>query len=242
MRCRLAVVCFLIIGNILYAQKIRYNTQACSLSVEDKSKIQAVAEFEAAYFTEVFGAKKRPTVYVNVYGERRLYNRKNPPNGSQGFYRSGSKAVYVLYSSAYLYTCYHELSHATFDAFARNKPTWLDEGIATYFESSRVDSTGRVEIFIPKSRKADMQKMAQSGNLNMSTLLNKSYKRFHLWRENRNYTMSWGIVNYFMAKHREMFGTILYRIGTSTDSVKAINDEYPGGVAQLEKDIVGFYK
>lgn len=236
------ILWLLILCNALCAQKIRYNTQACTLSVLDKSKIQSVVEFEAAYYTEVFGAKKLPVVFINVYGERKLYNKKNPPPGSQGFYRPGSKTVYVLYSPEYLYTCYHESSHALFDVFAKNRPTWINEGIATYFEYAKVDTAGVVKIFAPKSRLREMKSMVSSGQLKISSLLDRGYRFFHWWREHRNYTLSWGIVNYLMTMHRDVFGTILYRIGTGSDSEKTINEEYPGGVAQLEKDLVEYYK
>lgn len=236
------MLCFLLFCTSLCAQKIRYNTQACTLSVMDKSKIQSVVEFEAAYYTEVFGPKKLPAVFINVYGERKLYKKKNPPPGSQGFYRPGSKTVYVLYSYDYLYTCYHESSHALFDVFAKHRPTWLNEGIATYFEYAKVDTAGAVKIFAPKARKLEMKNMVASGELKITSLLDRGYRFFHLWREHRNYTLSWGIVNYLMTMHRDEFGTILYRIGTGTGSEKAINEEYPGGVAQLEKDLVEYYK
>lgn len=87
-----------------------------------------------------------------------------------------------------------------------------------------------------------MRALIKSGRLNIDPLLGFSYKRFHLWHENRNYSLSWGIVNYLMTMHRDTFGIILYRIGTGTDSLNAINAEYPGGVDQLEKDMVAFYK
>lgn len=112
------VIPLLLLFTAGHAQKIRYNTQACTLSVNDKFKIQSVAEYEAGYFTEVFGTKKLPTVFVNVYGDKKLYKKKNPPSGSQGFCRSGG--VYVLYSERYLNTCYHESSHALFNVFAKH--------------------------------------------------------------------------------------------------------------------------
>lgn len=233
---------FLFAGNVLCAQKIRYNVQSCTLSVNDKFKIQSVAAHEAAYFTEVFGAKKLPTVFINVYGKREQYKKKDPPMGSQGFYRPGSKQVYVLYSAGYLSTCYHESAHALFDAFAKHRPTWINEGIATYFEYAKVDSLGNVSISIPKGRREEMRSAVKSDQLDISKLIHYSHRRFHLWHEHRNYTMSWAIVSYLMTMHRDTFGTILYRIGTGTDSEKAINDEYAGGIAQLEKDLVKYYQ
>jgi hypothetical protein len=230
----------LFLSSVTQAQKIRYNTQACTLSVNDKFKIQSVAEFEADYYADVFGTKRLPTVFVNVYGEKKKYKKKDPPPQSQGFCRSGS--VYVLYSDRYLNTCYHECSHALFGVFAKHKPTWIDEGIAEYFEHAKVDSTGSVRIYAAKYRMDAMRSIVKSGRFKIGPLLGFSYRRFHLWRESKNYSLSWGIVNYLMTMHRETFGTILYRIGTGTESVKAINDEYTGGVPQLEKDIVEYYK
>lgn len=229
-----------LICSISHAQKIRYNVQGCTLSVNDKFKIQSVAEYEAAYFTEVFGSKKLPAVFVNIYGDKKLYNKKNPPPQSQGFCRSGS--VYVLYSERYLNTCYHESSHALFNVFAKHQPTWIDEGIAEYFEHAKVDTAGEVKIYAAKYRSDAMRSQVKSARLKIAPLLGFSHRRFHMWRENRNYSLSWGIVNYLMTMHRDNCGTILYRIGTGTDSAKAINDEYAGGVEQLEKDLVEYYK
>lgn len=241
MRFRLLFLWLLLAGNALCAQKVRYNVQACTLSVTDKSKIQSVVEFEAAYFAEVFGPKKVPALTVNVYGERKLYKKRNPPPGSQGFYPPGTRMVYVLYSAAYLNTCYHESSHVMFDVFAKHKPTWINEGVAEYFEFAKVDSAGTVSIYAPKWRKTAMREIVSGGELKISGLLDRKYRWFHSWRESRNYSLSWGIVYYLMTEHRDTFGTILYRIGTGTDSAKAINDAYTGGVEQLEKDLVEYY-
>ena len=233
---------FLQFSSGIRAQKIRYNTQACTLTVTDKFKIQSVLNFESDYFKEVFGPKKHATVYINVYGDRKLYKKKDPPPGSQGFYRSGGKAVHVLYSSQYLHTCFHESSHAMFDVYAKNHPTWIDEGIAEYFEYSSVDTLGNVRVLESRYRKSEMKQAVKDGQLNISHLFGFSYLRFHVWREDHNYTLSWGVVNFMMKTHKKEFGTILYRIGTGVDSKKAIDDEYPGGVTQLEKDMVQHYK
>jgi len=237
---KFAFFSFLLLCGISHGQKMRYNVQACTLSVVDKFKIQSVSEYEAAYFAEVFGTKKLPTVFVNVYGDKKLYNKKDPPQQSQGFCRSGS--VYVLYSERFLNTCYHESSHALFDVYAKHQPTWIDEGIAEYFEHAKVDSVGGVRIYAAAYRNEAMRSRVISGRLKIAPLLGFSYRRFHMWRENRNYSLSWGIVNYLMTMHRSTFGIILYRIGTGTDSVSAINTEYVGGIVQLEKDIVAYYK
>jgi hypothetical protein len=229
-------------GGTAYAQKIRYTTQSCALSAPEKRKIEAVAHYEKDFFEAVFGAKKLAPIYISICGTRKIYKRKDPPRGSAGFYSPRKKSIAVLYTTDFMSTCYHECSHALFHAFAKQRPTWLDEGIATYFEQAAVDSAGTVTILSSRSRFAEMKQIVTEKHFSIVPLTGYSHKRFHRWREHRHYTLSWGIVYFLMRQHRETFGTIVYRIGTGTPSLKAINDEYDGGVPQLEKDLVAFYK
>lgn len=239
---RIVLILLLLIDVALSAQKIRYVCQGCTLSIQDRTQIEIVAHFESEFFEDVFGPKKLRTVQISLCGDRKLYRRKNSPRGSVGFYSPGSKTVTVLHTTDYLSTCFHETTHALFDAYAKHRPIWINEGLATYFGYAKVDTSGNVRITAPASEKDKMRSIVQRPNFSIHYLMNISYRRFHKWRENRNYTLSWGIVYYLITQHRDVFTLILYRVGTGTDSIKAINDEYSGGIDQLEKDLALFYR
>lgn len=159
-----------------------------------------------------------------------------------GLYAPLPKLVMVYKWPRYLATTYHEMSHAIFHHHARWRPTWIDEGIAEYFKTAAIDSLENVTIGPHIFRLQEMRKFAaDSGSFSILKTINASHRKFHSRKEMKHYTMSWGIVYYLRTHHDELFSTILYRIGTGRGSEKVIEEEYPGGVIQLERDMIRYY-
>lgn len=243
--CFLLVVC---IGTGLCAQRIQYDCRSCTLSVEDKAKFQSMAEYETAFFAEVFGAQRKQTIRVRMFGDekefrsaqRRIVGRII---SETGIYAPLTKVVLVYKWPRYMATTYHEMAHAVFHHHARFRPTWLDEGTAEYFKTAAIDSSGNVTISPHIFRVQQMKSfIADSSKFSILPTVNASYRKFHGMKESKHYSMSWGIVYFLRTQHDDVFRTILYRIGTGGKSEKTIGQEYPGGIAQLEKDLIVFYR
>jgi hypothetical protein len=242
--CFLLVWCF---GWQLSAQRIQYDLRGCTLTVDDKAKFQSVAEYETAFFSEVFGVQRKQTIRVRMYGDEQDFRRAQRKIvgrviSSTGIYAPLPKLVLVNKWSRYLATTYHEMSHAVFHHHARFRPEWLDEGTAEYFKGAIIDSAGNIAIGTIAYRHAEMKTFVSDSAFSIRKTISASYRRFHGRHEHKYYTMSWGIVYFLRTEHDDVFRTIMYHVGTGSRSEKIIEAEYPGGIAQLEKDMIRFYQ
>lgn len=243
----LPLLLFFLLCSGLKAQRIHYDLRGCTLSVEDKARFQTVAEYETEFFAEVFGPQRTLTIRVRMYGDenkflsgqRRLVGKVI---SETGFYAPVPKLVVVYKWPRYVQTTYHEMSHAIFHHHARWRPTWVDEGIAEYFKMATIDSTDNITIGHHIFRLQEMRKfVADSSSFSILPAIKSSHRKFHNRKETSHYSMSWGIVYYLRTFHDDIFRIMLYKMGTGRSSEKTIEEEYPGGIKQLERDMIRYY-
>lgn len=239
---------FLCIGGFLHAQRLQYDCRGCTLSVDDQKKFQVMAEYETDYFSEIFGAQRSQTIRIRMYGDekkflaaqRRLIGRVI---SESGMYAPLQKLVLVYKWPRYMATTYHEMSHAIFHQYARFRPTWIDEGIAEYFKMAVIDSMENITIAPHIFRSQQMRTfVSDSAAFTIRPTINAGNRKFHQRRETSYYSVSWGIVYFLRTQHDDIFSSVLYKLGTGKRSEKTLEEEYPGGIAQLEKDMIRFYK
>ncbi|HTF02810.1 MAG TPA: DUF1570 domain-containing protein, partial [Bacteroidia bacterium] len=227
--------------------RIQYDCRQCTLTTEDKWKIQKVAEYETAFFADVFGSRRRQTIRIRYYGDEKLFMKAQRRAvgrviSETGLYSPTSKQILVFKWSRFLATSYHECVHAIYHHHANIRPTWINEGMAEYFKGAVIDSAGNITIQEVPSRKTAMKKLVSDSSFSIRSTLRASHRKFHGRHENRNYTTSWGIVYFLRSQHDDIFKLILHNVSAGVKSDKAIEDHYVGGLAQLEKDLVKFYK
>jgi hypothetical protein len=241
------LVAFLLISIGISAQRIHYDCRNCTLSTDDKNKFRIMAEYETEYFSDVFGAQRSQTIRIRMFGDEdkfRSAQRKLVGKiiSETGLYVPVAKLVMVYKWSRYMSTTYHEMCHAIFHHHARWRPDWIDEGIAEYFKTATIDSLENVTIGPHIFRLQEMRKFtADSASFSILPTIKASHRKFHARKENKHYTISWAIVYYLRTFHDDKFELILYRIGTGRNSITVIEEEYPGGVKQLETDMIRYY-
>jgi len=241
----LFILLFIFAG--LSAQRIQYDCRGCTLSADDKQKFRVMAEYERDYFSDVFGVQRMQTIRIRMYGdEQKFRNAQRKLVGKiiseTGVYAPVPKLVLIYKWPRYLATTYHEMSHAIFHQHARWRPDWLDEGIAEYFKPAVIDSLENVTIGPHIFRLQEMRKYTtDSTSFSILPTIRASHRKFHARKETRHYTISWGVVYYLRTFHDDIFSTILYKVGTGNGSEKTLEAEYPGGIKQLEKDMVRYY-
>lgn len=243
--------CFLLILCLsagLNAQRMQYDCRGCTLSADDSMRFQVIAEYETDYFGEVFGAQRTQTIRIRMYGdEKKFMSAQRKLVGriisETGVYVPVVKLVLVYKWPRYVATTYHEMSHAIFHHYARFRPTWIDEGVAEYFKMAAIDSLEEITI-LPHIYRSQQMRLFVTDSATFSILptIKASHRKFHTRKETRHYSISWGIVYFLRTEHDDIFERILYKLGTGRRSEKTLNEEYPGGIAQLEKDMIRFYK
>lgn len=229
------------------AQKIVFDCRHCTISENDKWKIQKVAEYETAYFTEVFGPRSEQTINIRIYEDEKKF--KNAQRRSvwhiiseTGTYNPFTKQILVLKWSRFLGTSYHEVSHAIFHHFSNVRPTWLDEGVAEYFKNVKFDSLGNISIHQSPGRSQDMRKYVADSAFSILHTIKGSRHRFHSAENTYYYSMSWGIVYFLKTEHPAIFKSLLLDAKAGIKSEKTIEKNYVGGVKRLEKDLIEYYR
>jgi hypothetical protein len=235
-------------GAVIHAQRMQYDCRGCTLSVEDQNRFQVIAEYQTDYFGEIFGRQRSQTLRIRMYGDqKKFYSAQRRLIGrvisETGMYAPLPKLVLVYKWPRYVATTYHEMSHAIFHHHARWRPTWIDEGIAEYFKMAAIDSMENITILPHIYRSQQMRTaVTDSAAFSIRPTITASHRKFHRAAETSHYSISWGIVYFLRTQHDDIFARVLYKLGTGKRSEKTLEAEYPGGIAQLEKDMIRFYK
>jgi len=237
----------LLISFAASAQKVNFDCRACTISESDKWKIQKVAEYETAYFTEVFGPRSQQTISIRVYEDEKKFRRAQRRSvwhiiSETGTYNPFSHQILVLKWARFLGTSYHETSHAIFHHFSNVRPTWLDEGMAEYFKNVAFDSLGNISIHQSPGRSQDMRRYVSDSTFSVLSTIKGSRHHFHSPENTYYYSVSWGIVYFLKTEHPEVFKSILRDVKAGIKSEKTIETHYSGGIKQMEKDIVTYYR
>lgn len=242
----LTLFLFLLIPALSPAQKIRFVARKCVIPKEDQKQIQIMAEHEFAFFREVFGNTKSPAIRITIYGDfdefmktQRSYPRYS--RSSSGYFSPARREIAVYKQAGYLQTCYHEMSHAIYHMHCNSIPTWINEGLATYFEYASVDSLGKVHRNGSPYQKRRMKSVVAGRHFSVSRLVDLSHKKFHKYREGKHYSESWGIVYFLITKHPEDFYDLMRGLGNSKKSSDVLDGIYSGGIPKLNSDLVRYY-
>lgn len=238
---------FVFISIVSPAQKIRYDFHDCSISADEQSRIQTVATYENAFFSDVFGTKSEPKLHIRMYADSTDFNRAQFLSvfhiiSETGVYNPFYNHIIVLKWSRFIATTYHECSHAIYHHYCLLHPVWLDEGLAEYFKTATVDSAGQVTIHENAYRKSMMKKYVADSAFSLEKMLTVRQRRFHGKQHNYFYTMGWAVVYFLRTQHDDIFKKILRKSKSRRKCKRAIELEYPGGIVQLENDLRKFYR
>ena len=230
------------------AQKIDIECKGCTVSTHEVEHIRKVAEFESAFFKGVFGERRKEhAISIHIYEDQKAFLRAQRRSmwhiiSETGVYNPIWNTVLVHKWARYLQTCYHESSHAIYDHYAPFRPSWIDEGMAEHFKSAQFDSLENITLSGNPSRRKDMKQYVADSAFSVEKVLRASHRKFHTAGRHYYYSMSWGIVYFLRMKNDTVFKEILRRVSKGRCSVKVVDEEYPGGMEQLRKDLIEYYK
>lgn len=227
-------------------EAVAIETREYSLSAAARSKIRREVRRLIEIYRDVLGVTVPGTfdVDLTIYGDGSGFQEAlGSDRAYAGFYRhdTGEAAVAAGGDPAQIReTSLHESSHAVLMSQVPGAPPWLNEGLAEYFETLRIDN-GRARIQIGDARRETYAARVQSG----TALTTDQVLDLRAWQwaalsdrgEQLAYTHAWSLVAYFMqreATQREL-ASIIADIAAGDSSIDAIERHHAGGVAALDR-------
>lgn len=193
------------------------------------------------------------TFTLKIFGTQQdfqHYRKQHYPNSKSatGIYSSTRKEAIVWRNKSVQHmmsVITHEMSHALLDIeYPHSVPTWINEGLAEYFENMRVAGQG---ITVPKSEGwlRQVRRAQQSQRLpSLRSLLSWGHKKWRRHDSNSkglSYAQSWTLMYFLMRKNHQtgVVKALLNDIKTQGkyfSSTTTLEKHYPGGITQLESD------
>jgi hypothetical protein len=145
-------------------------------------------------------------------------------------------AMYLIGNSARADVVMHELTHHASSFALAREPRWLAEGLAMYFETTTIDSSGKVRVGDP---------MMQALRIVRSSTP-MTFEELWQWTDdpvdsqqllNRRYAASWMFVHFFYNQHEPELVEFLRALSTGVAPREAFARTFPGlSFAQLDDE------
>ena len=188
---------------------------------------------------------------LNIYADRDEYLQKTgAPEWSGGLFTGSSVETFVTDGGfeGTVGTLFHEAAHQ-FVGLATSAGGWLNEGIASFFEGTRILSNGTVQMNLPANHRlfplarrlekgwmSDRSDGIEQGDPNqipekaptLEILVKGNYEWAPAW-----YAPAWGFVFFFYNFQDPVDGRFLYR-DALLEFIQA-----PGGVSAFEDKVLG---
>ncbi len=190
------------------------------------------------------------TVNLRIYGTERHYHAFRQTadplmnENIAGFYL-GDQKLAVTYNhhdskqtvSISLHESFHVLAHELFV----NTPTWLNEGLAEYFETMTV--MDKVATIHPQEHWGRLVRQElTSKRMSLRKLINMAPNEFYGPNQSPNYASAWSLVSHLMAtkKGRQFLANYMQYMFDNycqpLPTLQLIEHFYPGGFRSLETE------
>jgi len=224
------------------------------LTTKEKNLLEKVIDFELAFYVKVFPEKeiKKTDVKLNIFTDYTAYliyqkeQSGQTRHGSMGFYSSKNKEAVVCKAKQekrFLETCYHELSHFFVNTYFKSVPQWLNEGLAEYFENSKVTSKG---VISEKNniKIARVKTMIDTRDIDLKDFLNWDRAKFYkvsFSQDGYGYALGYSIVRFLMNQDENLVIGLIREISEGKKPIESIEAVYNGGFYQFEQDFLNNY-
>jgi tetratricopeptide (TPR) repeat protein len=160
---------------------------------------RALEQFDwmANAFQSYGNPRKAIPLRVLIFASEREFAAYRPSEISAGFYQSGPDGDWIVFHSAVgERVALHEYTHRLLNRSLTRLPQWLEEGMAEFFSTLRIDKQGKILIGAPIP--SHLENLKFSGLLPARELLAGSKNSIH-YSENtaagRFYATSWALVH-----------------------------------------------
>ena len=139
---------------------------------------------------------------------------------------------------------FHEANHMMMAWCVPWCPDWLNEGLSEYFEGLNVMGENR-RVYLQEARSYWFKRWARKGfPIELKEYLSLSHDQWMSLRGrdiNAAYTIGYSLIYFMMSREstEKVLKELLWefrRYGPEADSIKIINENYPGGLEKLERN------
>ena len=220
-------------------------------------KIQRGVQFQHDFYQQYLGYEfsrdlvVRIRIFKNADTYRSFIDAHYPhiPKTWIGVYLAGVNEILVSLEKdedAFYKNIFHETSHLLLTDKVKNCPNWLNEGLAEYFEYMNM---GENEVNVEPQTVKDNRIKHWQNNQKLPNLLTSISMTNKEWNFNDNVsesdeprTLGWSVAYFLMSSNegRNCIKRVLSHLAKhnndSQASVRALNENYPGGTRQLVQD------
>lgn len=215
-------------------QQSRLNASLYAIRDVYHSKLGYAGAFEVPIKAHTFCSRAGFEAYKRQIG--------SITSASTGFYSRSRQEIVVYHASeeGTLQTLFHEASHALLRSQEARYPKWLNEGLAEYFEGAQA-GTQPLEIQPQRVKEQRIQALLNAGQLpRLETYLNQGVREWNLMQKGQPVasSMAWSLVYFLMeeSQRQDLVRGLIQKHQHGQNALEAVNQVYPGGVAQLEQD------
>jgi len=217
-------------------------------------KITQGINFLHHYYGQIFNYKNNFRIRIRIFGNPTKYkNYKQKHTKTTRHYpgmflsRSSGLREAIINGTRpenkILATLFHESTHAFLMEKIRRIPAWLNEGLAEYFETMKINK-GKI-VIAPQAWKAKKLKglLKRKRLKSLRSVVELSDSEFQSKRA-RGYqatgSIAWSLIFYLMSsdQNQSVVKSLLERFesNNSLSSAVALDESYPGNLESLEKN------
>ncbi len=215
-------------------QQNRLNSSLNAIRDVYQTKLGYAQAFEVPIKAHTFCSRSGFEAYKRQIGSR--------TSASTGFYSRSRQEIVVYHASeeSTLQTLFHESSHALLRSQAARYPKWLNEGLAEYFEGAQAGSEP-LEIQPQHVKEQRIQSLYLAGRMpSLESYLNQGVREWNQMQKGQPVasSMAWSLVYFLMeeSQRQDLVRGMIQEHQHGKSALVAVEQTYPGGVAQLERD------
>lgn len=213
----------------------------CEVNAEEIKKIEQMIKFQSDYYESLFKVKIK-TIKIKLIKKFRKFKKIQKhitsSDSDTGFYAGKTKTIYVHKMDRFLEVIFHEINHAIVRQVVKRVPSWINEGMAEFFEYFTVKSDG-VSIRMQLGRLTKTKQWLKEDKIVLKTFLNYSnseWKNKNLNPAGYSYSVSYSFICYLYLNYPGAIGAILKYLDKGLNSVKAIEFATGKKIEFIEKD------
>lgn len=253
-------ICFIFLS-LLYglatAQNVRVNYEGDVVSDKDRRKIERMIGHEVVFYAR-FGLPDTLIVRLHVFNKKKegqAYLREKGISVHQttaGLYSPQLKKAFIIGrekgDEQSLKVIYHEMSHHfTREILGGFPPTWLNEGLAEYFDHCEINKKGVITHELSEYEQGRIRTMYMLDEVDLPLFVNRSHKNFmhqEYTDESYSYILAHALAAFWVEKvPDELFEQLMASLqnkGDMSTVSERIERIYPGGFTQFEADFALF--